>query len=91
MTRKRWRNRGWEPKHKQAPKGSGSFWNQPITRRFNKQQPITTPEIKGCWQTLKRPSSTNTATFGQKISLLQHSLHRQPGVAVKSLREPKRQ
>jgi len=36
-TRKWLRIRGWKPKHRQAPEGSGSFWNQPITRRFNKQ------------------------------------------------------
>jgi len=46
-TRKRWRNRWWKPKHQQAPECSGSFWNQPITRRFNQKQPITTPEVKG--------------------------------------------
>jgi len=76
MTRKRWRSRRWKPKHEQVPEGSGSFWNQPINRGFNKQQPIRTPEIKGCWQTLKQPSSINTATFGPKVSLFQDSFRR---------------
>jgi len=35
--------RRWKPKYLQVPEGSRSFWNQPITRGFNKQQPIRTP------------------------------------------------
>ena len=83
--------RAWKPKHQQTPEGFRSLWNQPITRRFSKKQPIRTPRIKRCWQTLKQPSSINTATFALKISLIKDSLCRSPGVAVKPLREPKRQ
>jgi len=32
--------RGWKPKHQQTPEGSRSLWNQPITRRFSKKQPV---------------------------------------------------
>jgi len=31
---------GWKPNYQQTPEGSGSLWNQPITRRFSKKQPI---------------------------------------------------
>jgi len=64
--------------HKQSNESSRSFWNWPITRRFNKKQPIKTPKIKRCWQTLKQASSINTATFGPKVSLFKDSLHRYP-------------
>ena len=61
--------RGWKPKHLQVPEGARSFWNQPITRGFNKKQPIGRHKIKRSWPTLEQPSSINTATFGLKISL----------------------
>jgi len=84
--------RGWKPKHPQAPEDPRSFWNQPITQGFNKKQPIKTPKIKRCWQTLKQAPSINTATFGPKVSLFQDSFRPlSPGAVVKSLREPKRQ
>ena len=84
--------RGWKPKHPQAPEDPRSFWNQPITQGFNKKQPIKTPKIKRCWQTLKQAPSINTATFGPKVSLVQDSFRPlSPGAVVKSLREPKRQ
>jgi len=72
--------RGWKPKHPQSPESSWSFWNQPITRGFNKKQPIGTHRIKRSWRTLEQPSSINTATFGLKVSLFQDSPCRQPMV-----------
>jgi len=32
--------RGWKPEHQQSLESSRSLWNQPIIRRFSRNQPI---------------------------------------------------